>query len=122
MHPGTRPKYLRGDLNNPYGYPGLKSDKGGKNSVYGVINFGKLKYNIPTNADKVQVASTYAYNEVTLKACRNSNQLQRRLFRRLSRNSPKAIHPRVVARKAEIEADPTILEKLAEIQSEKLCI
>ncbi len=52
MHPGSHGQNMsERDLNNPYGYAGLRSHNGGK-SVSGQIKFKNFAYSIPSNADK----------------------------------------------------------------------
>ena len=122
MHPGSHGQNMsERDLNNPYGYAGLRSDNGGK-SVYGQIKFKKFSYNIPTNADKIAVASTYAYlhdQRSHIEGLQKLNPLTKVIISNIVKKFPKAIHPRVVDRKAELEADPSILQKLAKIQTDK---
>jgi hypothetical protein len=47
------------------------------------------------------------------------NPLTKEIVSNIVKKFPKAIHPRVLARKAELEADPSILQKLAKIQTDK---
>jgi hypothetical protein len=122
MHPGSHSQNMSEiDLNNPNGYPGVNSDNGGK-SFYSKIYFGKFRYRILTNPDKIAVASTYAYlhdQRSHIEGLQKLNPLTKEIISKIVKKFPKEIHPKVVARKAELEADRTILEKLAKIQTAK---
>ena len=122
MHPGTHAQNTSEvDRNNPYGYPGLKSGNGGK-SVYGAINYGKFTYNVPTTPDRVKVASTYAYlqdKRSYFEGLQKKNPLTKEIVSNIVSAFPNVVHPRVLARRNELEADPTILQKLAKIQADK---
>jgi hypothetical protein len=122
MHPVSHGQNMsEQDLNNPYGFAGLKSVNGGK-TVYGAINFGKFTHNIPTTPDRVKVASKYAYiqDQRTIEKLQKSTPLTKETISKIVTKFPKAIHSRVAARKAELAADPSILQKLAKIKSEKV--
>ena len=122
MHPGSLSQNMSEiDQNNFYGYSGVNSDNVGK-SFYSKIYFGKFGYRILTNPDKIAVASTYGYlhdQRSHIEGLQKLKPLTNDIISNIVKTFPKAIHPRVVARRDELAADPTILEKLAEIQSVK---
>jgi hypothetical protein len=124
MHPGSHNQNMAEvDCNNSYGYPGLRSNNGGRKSFYCQVKFNGFIYYIPTNADKIQVASTYAYlhdQRSYIEGLQKSNPLTRDIIDNIVAKFPKAIRPRVVARRDELKTDPSILQKLAEIQNAKV--